>query len=96
MYFKKYAAGFESPATHFLKFVATGKCTQQQQKDWLEDVWQNTWDQIKFKNEMILSYKIMKLAMYIHLHWQKCYWVMHIHVEASGQKQPGSTSYNQL
>ena len=62
----------QSPATHFLKFIAVGKSSHQQHKDWLEDIRQSIWDRIKFKNKMIPSTE----ALY--LHWKTSCWVMHM------------------
>ncbi len=79
VYFKKHATAFElpSPATHFLKFAVAGKTTQEQHRDWLQDIRHSIWDRIKFENEMIPSTE----ALY--LHWQRSCWVLQMWRQAN-------------
>ena len=48
VYFKKHATAFESnsPESHFKSFITSSTDVEEQHRNWLEDIRQNTWDRI--------------------------------------------------
>ena len=78
VYFKKHASGFDStsPEMHYHKFITADQTTNEQHKNWLNDIRRNIWHRIKFENENIPSIDAL------FLHWQRTCWISQMWLQA--------------
>ena len=62
VYFKKHATAFESssPAPHFKSFICSSMDVEDQHRNRLEDIRQNSWDRITFEAEMVPSTEALR------------------------------------
>ena len=72
VYFKKHATAFESnsPESHFKNFISSSTDVEEQHRNWLEDIHQNSWDRITFEAEMVPSTEALWR------HWKRSCWVI--------------------
>ena len=74
VYFKKHATAFESssPESHFKSFLSSSTDVEEQHRNWLEDIRQNSWDRITFEAEMVPSTEALWR------HWKRSCWVINM------------------
>ena len=74
VYFKKHATAFESnsPESHFKSFITSSTDIEEQHRNWLDDIRQNTWDRITFEVEMVPSTEALWR------HWKRSCWVINM------------------
>ena len=77
------------PESHFKSFLSSSTDTEEQHKNWMEEIRQHIWVRITYEAEMVPTTEALWR------HWQRSCWVNH-YVEAGRQKHNGTGRYHKL